>query len=85
MRFKSTLGNLEWLKSNEDRLKQLFPDTWTHLENVNVVRIGYGFKLFGIDWSSHKDLARILLFFEKIGFILRDGYTIRRNTNSIFK
>lgn len=82
---QSTIGNSEWLKQNEQAIKNIFPETWTHMHNLNGLQLGYQFKLLGIDWRSQDEFGKIMVYLEKIKIILRDGLTIRRNPHSIFK
>lgn len=85
MSIKETLGSTQWLKNNENKLKEFLPETWTHMENIEALKIAYRLKLIGIDFRSTEEFGWIMLFLEKIGILLRDGYTVRRNPNSIFK
>ena len=81
---RDTIGNDEWLKKNEKALKEIFPDTWTHIENLNGIQIGFQFKLLGIDWRSEEQFTRVMTYLERIKIILRDGFTIKANPHSIF-
>lgn len=85
MRLQDTLGNGEWLKRNEAAIKEILPDTWTHINNLNGLQLGFRLKLIGVDWRSNDEFGKIMVFLEKIGMILRDGMTIRRNPHSIFQ
>lgn len=80
----NTLGNTEWLKANEDKVKALFPEVWTHQSNLNLLQLGFQMKLLGIDWRSQSDLAGCMAFFERTGFLLREGLTVKRNPRSLF-
>jgi hypothetical protein len=79
-----TLGNTEWLKKNEQAIKEMFPKTWTHMNNLNGLQLGFKFKLIGIDWRSEEQFSKVMVYLEKIKIILRDGYTIKANPHSIF-
>lgn len=72
------------MKKNEDAIKSIFPETWTHIENLDGSRIGFRLKLIGVDWRSEDEFGRVMMFFEKIGILLRDGYLVKRNPHSIF-
>lgn len=85
MNLQNTLGNEAWLKENEAKIKDLLPKTWTHVNNLNGLQLGFGLKLLGLDWRSEDEFGKTMLFLEKIGFILRDGMTVKRNPHSIFK
>jgi hypothetical protein len=86
MSLQDTLGNQEWLKKNELKIKDALPETWTHLgnSNINGLQIGFQLKLIGIDWRSEDEFGCVMVFFEKIGLLLREGLLIKRNPNSVF-
>lgn len=81
----TTLGNPEWMKKNEKAIKDMFPETWTHVGNLNGLQLGFQMKLLGIDWRSEEQFGKVMVYLEKVKIILRDGLTIRRNPDSIFK
>ena len=85
MSLQDTLGNEEWLRKNEKEIKALLPETWTHVGNLNGLQIGFGLKLLGIDWRNQDEFKRVMLFLEKTRFMLRDGLTVKRNPNSVFR
>lgn len=85
MNIKDTLGNEVWVCRNEQKIKDLLPETWTHIQNLSAMKLGFEFKVLGIDWRTDDDFAKIMIFFEKVGILLRDGMTVKRNPNSIFK
>jgi len=82
---ENTLLNLNWLRKNEAKILEILPQTWTHIDNLDPVKLGYQFKVIGIDWRSNEELTAVLCLLEKIGITLRDGYTIRANPHSVFK
>ncbi len=82
---KSTLGNESWLRENESKIRDLLPGVWTHAHNINMLKIGFGLKLIGIDWRSQIELVNIMVMLEKLGMILRrNTYQIRAINRSIF-
>lgn len=83
MSLKDTLCNDQWLRENEDKVKALLPDTWTHVANLNGLQIGYRMKLLNIDWRSEDEFGRVMLFLEKARFMLRDGLLVKRNPHSV--
>lgn len=85
MNLQDTLGNEEWMKKNEAAIKEMLPDTWTHVNNLNGLQLGYKLKLIGVNWRSEDEFGRIMVYLEKIGMMLRDGMAVRRNPHSIFK
>ena len=83
---KETLGNIDWVRKNEDKLKGLLPDIWTHMHNLNGLKIGFGLKLLGVDWKSEDEFGTIMLWLEKIGIMVRQNtYQIKASHGSIFK
>ena len=80
-----TLGSLSWLRVNEVGIKALLPDAWTPIINLDGVRLGSGLKLLGVDWRGQEEFGKILFFLEHIGFLERNGLTVKKNPHSIFK
>lgn len=58
LKFENTLGNRSWVKDNESKLQAIFPETWTHIQNLNPLQIGYQLKVVGIDWHSEEEFLR---------------------------
>lgn len=85
MSLQDTLGNEAWLRENEDKVKALLPETWTHMGNLNGLKIGFGMKVLGIDWRSQDEFGRVMRFLERTRFMLRDGLTVKRNPQSVFR
>jgi len=84
LRILQTLGNREWVRQNEQAIKDLFPDTWTHVMNLNPVAIGFGLKLIGIDYRTDAEYCKVVQFFEDVGILMRDGYLVRRSHLPVF-
>jgi hypothetical protein len=82
---KETVFDYEWMKIHEQKLKEFFPETWTNVSNINGLKIGFGLKLLGVDWRTEEEFGAILLLFEDLGLLLREGYTIRRSNHVVFK
>ncbi len=76
---KRTLSNLDWLREHEQELRELFPETWTHIDNIDALPLGFQIKALGIDWRTDIDFAVVMQFLEKAGIVLSEGFTIRRN------
>lgn len=75
---KATLANKEWWTKNTAAVKDMLPSTWTHMENVNGLQLGFKMKLLGIDWRSEQEFAKVMIFFEKVGIMERQNmYQIR--------
>lgn len=83
-KLQETLGNQDWLRQNESALKNLLPKTWTHAQNLEVMKIAFNLKLLGVDWRSEDEFGKIMVYLEKIGILLRDGLTVKANHRSIF-
>lgn len=84
MSLENSLGNENWLKNNEERVKALFPIMWTNIQELNGIKLGSDLRLLGIDWRTDKEFEMIMVFLEKLGFILRDGHKVKRNPQIIF-
>jgi len=78
MNLMDTLGNEQWMAENEGKIKALLPETWTHMQNINGLQLGFGLKLLGIDWRSQDEFGKCMVFFERTGLMLRDGMLVRR-------
>ena len=76
MQYRSTLNNVDWLNENEEKLRSIFPDTWTHLGNVTDVQLLYKLKLLSVP-LSHDHVGDFMAFMEESGVIHRQGNTIR--------
>lgn len=81
----TTLGNEHWVRKNEEAIKDVLPNSWTHMGNLNGLQIGFRFKLLGIDWRSEDQLSEVMVWLEKLGIMKRDAYCVRKNPVSIFK
>lgn len=82
---QATLGSRDWLPKNEDAIKRLLPDTWTHIENLDGLRIGFQLKLIGVDWRSELEFGKVMVFLEKVGLMQRqNGYQVRANPSRVF-
>lgn len=82
---KDTLGNPQWLQKNEPAIRDLLPETWTHIENLNGLKLGFGLKVLGVDWRSQEEFCKVMVFLEKIGMMQRqNGFQVRANHRSIF-
>jgi len=55
-----TLNNEAWLRANEAEIKEVLPDTWTHIANLSMIQIGFKLKLLGIDWRSEEEFGSIM-------------------------
>jgi hypothetical protein len=81
-----TLANEEWWKKNTEAVKKMLPLTWTHIANLEGLKIGFAMKLIGLDWRTQDQFGRIMVFFEKIGVMQRQNvYHVRANPDWAFK
>jgi hypothetical protein len=84
MSLENTLGNKDWLKNNEHKIKELFPSAWTNIHELNASKLGSDLKNMAVDWRSKKEFEMIMVFLEKVGFIIRNGQTVKRNPKVVF-
>lgn len=80
----ATFADAGWVRENEGKIKNLFPETLTHIANINMLKVRYGLKLIGLDYRDESQFTQIMVLLEELKFILREGYSIRRNPNSVF-
>lgn len=73
-----TLGNEQWLASNANKLKEILPETWTHIANLNGLKLGWDLKLLGVDWRSQDEFGRCMVYLERVGIMKRDGVLVKR-------
>lgn len=50
-------------------LRNVIPNTWTHVKNIDPLRLRFNLKLAGVNWESEKHLAKILVGFTQTGII----------------
>ena len=55
--FKDTLGSDKWLEEKQKDLLELFPDNWTHIQNLDPLAIGFKLKLLGVDWKTEMEFG----------------------------
>jgi len=84
MSLQDTLGSENWLKANENKVKELFPVELTNIKNLNGLNIGTNLRTLGVKWRTEKEFEMIMVFFQKLGFIIREKQAVKRNPNSIF-
>lgn len=82
---KGVLDNEAWLRENEAAVRNLMPKSWIHMKDINILAVGLGLKKLGVNWQSSHELGGVMVYFEKIGFLMRSGYTVKGNPNSIFE
>lgn len=82
MSVERTLGNKDWLNQNEAHLRQLFPETWTHISRLNNIGIVYHLKLMGVEWHGD-DLALLMNFFLETGVVIQQDQQFKRGKNHI--
>ena len=80
MGYRQLLCDPAWIEKNKDKLKALFPETFTHMSNLNPLQIGFGFKLLGLDWRSNEQFGEIMAMLEQQRIILRsEAMLVKRN------
>lgn len=84
MSLPNTLGNREWMRTHEDAIKKLLPQDWTHHDNTGVLKIGFGLKLLGVMWTSYEELVKCMVYFEKLGLLIRrNKVEVRANPEKV--
>lgn len=71
------------IEDNANNILKLLPTSWMHVDNFELLPFCFQLKLFGIDWRSIDDLARIMTYIETIGLLERDGDLIRGNKDFV--
>lgn len=75
----ATLGNEQWVRAHTAQIKAILPETWTHVQNLNGMYIGFQLKLLGIEWRTQDEFSKCLIFFERVGIMQRNGLHVRRS------
>lgn len=75
----------EVLAKHETAIKALFPDTFTHVANINMLAVRYQLKLLGFDYRTEQEFATLMALFETKGLILRDGMMLKRTLHRVYK
>lgn len=84
-KYPTTIDNVQWLRENEQKIKNIFPETWTHPANINPLQLMFQTKLLGLIWSTKEELADILGRLTQIGIVqISPDELIRRSPHSIF-
>ncbi|MDB4461349.1 hypothetical protein N9043_00200 [bacterium] len=65
----------EFIKDNLDAIKKALPNFYTHIANINFDDLK---EL--LDEKDDEKMVDHLLFFEEIGLIIRDDYSIKVNS-----
>lgn len=70
---RRTIGNYHWMLENEEKIKAMLPTTWTHISNINRLKLGFKLKLIGVSWRTPEELANVIVYFERIGMLVRQN------------
>ena len=75
-----TLGDHTWVWEHRRELLEMLPETWTHIQNLNGLALGFELKLLGVDWRTDDEFGLCMMVLERFGIMLRqDGYLVKRN------
>lgn len=76
---KQKLDSDEWLVKHEHAIKELFPHTFTHLQNIDDIKMKHRLGLYGIEFYDRGQYQEILDKLVEKRIILRHGMTVKRN------
>ena len=66
-------------QKQKDIMWEHFPLTFTHIQNLNPMAIGFALKAAGIDWKGNKEFGARIVQLKNEGVIECDGiYLVRR-------
>lgn len=75
-----TLYNRDWLTpKTQSAIRELFPETWTHLDNLDVSALVNGLRGLGMPINSTDDFHATINGFEMLRLMLRNDALIKRN------
>lgn len=66
-RFPTTFDNYEWLRANEDKLRNLVPEAPTLIDLTFFMRLGFGLKLMGVEWNDYDQVSDICSILTRFG------------------
>lgn len=75
---------IEFVKEKELKIREILPDTWTHVANLNPLQIGFHLKLTGLDYRSEQEYAALMGLFQHLGMLQLSGMLIRRSSHPLF-
>lgn len=82
--YAETILNLSWVIQNEDALKGIFPEDWTHVDCIDPIKLGFWIKVSGIDFRNEAQLQFALFLMQESRLLQRNGNYIRRNPDRVF-
>ena len=77
-----TIGDRQWVNENKNKIIDLFPETFTHISNINWLAIRFQLKLMGINYRTDEEVAKILAWCEKNKLLFKQGNLIKRNIHA---
>lgn len=81
---KETLGDMKWLKVNEERVRALLPENWVSRDTLTPARLGPALLTIGVPINTLEEFSQVLVFLTRVGILLRDGHRVSRCSRSIF-
>lgn len=76
---ETTLGDVKWLASNEEKIRALLPESWVSKDILSPARLGPALLEIGIPVNTVLEFHQVLLFLHRAGILLTDGHTVMRN------
>lgn len=75
---RATLGSDEWMRRNYRALLSLIPPDWCPLNETTANALGLDLKVRGVNWNGPQQLARVIIYFERVGILVRAGGYFKR-------
>lgn len=63
------LFNQKWLKVNEEKLQQLFPDKLTPCAEMDTIKLAVGLRLIGVSIKDENEIYTIMSHLRNIGIL----------------
>lgn len=75
------LGSREWVNKNQAKLLALYPETWTHIDNIDADKFLADLSALGIDAASDQDFSLVVTVLDGLRISVREnaGYLVKRN------
>ena len=83
--YADNLYSRNWILQNYLDIMECFPETWTHIDNVDLFLLGTQMQSLDVPWEDSDDLKRMIEYFIVLGLIIRkDTYQIKKSNNNPF-
>ena len=78
-----TIGNKEWVATNLDKIQAMFSTEGDEITGDFLMKVGFGLKTLNVGWAALEEVARIVIYFCRLGILQLDkkANSVRVNPN----